>query len=226
MSRLWGNPEHLKYLANAICERYPDLDVLVPKSNSGSFTYDGIELGGERVANEVETRLEELRKNGHIITKFSITGYSLGGLVARYAIGLLYHKGVFEHIQPMVVAWWPVVEMKVNTADRVAELHNFCHTTPWRPNTIEGIYQPCVERFRGQGTFDQWQTVVCYRQVPRHRSTHLVNTGRPREYLHKSSGTVQEPKPVREYRQRPYCHVLYCRHFPDGSVREAGRTQD
>lgn len=74
----------------------------MPKSNSGSFTYDGIELGGERVANEVEARLQELKTNGHNIEKFSITGYSLGGLVARYAIGLLYHKGVFEQIQPVV----------------------------------------------------------------------------------------------------------------------------
>lgn len=102
MFRLWGNPEHLKFLNTTIRERYPDLDVFVPKSNSGSFTYDGIELGGERVANEVEARLEELKKDGHDIKKFSITGYSLGGLVARYAIGLLYHKGVFEEIQPVV----------------------------------------------------------------------------------------------------------------------------
>ena len=28
-------------------------------------------------------------------------GYSLGGLVARYAIGLLFSKGLFEHIQPV-----------------------------------------------------------------------------------------------------------------------------
>lgn len=101
-SSLWGHPAHLKYLTTSIKERYPDLDVLVPKSNAGSFTYDGIELGGERVANEVEARLEELKQNGHTIKKFSITGYSLGGLVSRYAIGLLYHRGVFEQIQPVV----------------------------------------------------------------------------------------------------------------------------
>jgi alpha/beta superfamily hydrolase len=85
-------------------QRFPEdkLEILVPKSNAGSFTYDGIELGGERVANEVEARLEELKKDGHDIKKFSITGYSLGGLVARYAIGLLYHSGVFETIRPVV----------------------------------------------------------------------------------------------------------------------------
>lgn len=94
----------MKYLTTSIKERYPDLDVLVPKSNAGSFTYDGAEVGGERVADEVETRLDELKKQGHTITKFSITGYSFGGLVARYAIGLLYHKGIFEQIEPVVCA--------------------------------------------------------------------------------------------------------------------------
>jgi alpha/beta superfamily hydrolase len=85
-------------------ERFPEdkLEVLVPKSNAGSFTYDGIELGGERVASEVEARLEELKKDGHEIKKFSITGYSLGGLVARYAVGLLHHSGVFDKIKPVV----------------------------------------------------------------------------------------------------------------------------
>ncbi len=60
----------------------------------------GIEVGAERVAREIEDALDELARDGHKITRFSITGYSLGGLVARYAIGLLYHKGVFEKITP------------------------------------------------------------------------------------------------------------------------------
>jgi hypothetical protein len=36
------------------------------------------------------------------ITKFSIIGYSLGGLVSRYAIGLLYSQGFFKNIKSMV----------------------------------------------------------------------------------------------------------------------------
>ncbi|KAF3034548.1 hypothetical protein E8E11_004124 [Didymella keratinophila] len=112
---LWGNPDHLKYLTTSIRERYPDLDVLVPKSNAGSFTYDGAEVGGERVADEVETRLEELRKEGHTITKFSITGYSFGGLVARYAIGLLYHKGIFEQIEPVNFTTFATPHLGVRT---------------------------------------------------------------------------------------------------------------
>ncbi|KAF1983991.1 lipase/serine esteras-like protein [Aulographum hederae CBS 113979] len=95
---LWGNPNHLRYLADGLRERYSEdkLHILVAKRNSGSFTYDGIELGGERVAKEIEETLEQLARDGTTVKKMSIIGYSLGGLVARYTIGLLYHKGWFE----------------------------------------------------------------------------------------------------------------------------------
>jgi esterase/lipase len=61
-----------------------------------------VDTGGERVANEVEEKLEELAEAGHDIKKISVIGYSLGGLVARFAVGLLYSRGVFEKIQPVV----------------------------------------------------------------------------------------------------------------------------
>ena len=75
--------------------------VLACRRNPGSLTYDGIEVGAERVAREIEDMLEDLGRDGHKITKFSIVGYSLGGLVARYAIGLLYHKGYFDKMTPV-----------------------------------------------------------------------------------------------------------------------------
>jgi hypothetical protein len=76
------------------------LIVLVCKRNAGSFTYDGIEVGAERVAREIEETLEELARDGYKIKKLSMVGYSLGGLVARYAVGLLHHKGWLDKIQP------------------------------------------------------------------------------------------------------------------------------
>jgi len=53
------------------------------------------------VTKEIEDALETLAEQGHDIKKLSIVGYSLGGLVARYAIGLLYSNGWFDHIQPV-----------------------------------------------------------------------------------------------------------------------------
>jgi Putative serine esterase (DUF676) len=85
-------------------EKHPEesLHILIAKRNSGSFTYDGVELGGERVCQEIEEELEKLAREGLTIKKLSIVGYSLGGLVARYAVGLLYSRGLFDKLEPMV----------------------------------------------------------------------------------------------------------------------------
>jgi hypothetical protein len=80
------------------------LHTLVAKSNSGNFTYDGIELGGERVCQEIEEEIENLANSGRKVTRLSVVGYSLGGLVARYAIGLLDSKGLFKDVKPVVSA--------------------------------------------------------------------------------------------------------------------------
>ncbi|KAJ5174473.1 uncharacterized protein N7482_000350 [Penicillium canariense] len=100
---LWGNPSHLDYVASALRERHDEdsLYILSAKGNSGNWTYDGIELGGERLAHEIEETLETLDKKGQKIKKLSIVGYSLGGLVSRYAIGLLHAHGWLEKLQPV-----------------------------------------------------------------------------------------------------------------------------
>lgn len=76
--RAIGNPTHLEYLSLALRSRYPHVRHLICKRNSGYFTYDGIETGGERVTKEIESALEEYSQNGVTINKLSIVGYSLG----------------------------------------------------------------------------------------------------------------------------------------------------
>lgn len=75
--------------------------ILAAQRNSGSYTYDGIELGGERVAHEIEDTLERLTARGYQIKKLSVVGYSLGGLVARYAVGLLQANGWLDKLEPV-----------------------------------------------------------------------------------------------------------------------------
>jgi hypothetical protein len=100
--RLWGKPSHLDYVASTLRDKFEDdVYILCPKANSGNYTYDGIELGGERLVHEVEETLESLAEQGQKITKISIVGYSLGGLLARYAIGLLYSRGWLDKLEPM-----------------------------------------------------------------------------------------------------------------------------
>ncbi|OBT94036.1 hypothetical protein VE01_07128 [Pseudogymnoascus verrucosus] len=98
---LWGNPNHLKNVAKVLREKYSEdeLHILVSKRNSGSFTYDGIELGGQRVCQEIEEELKRLSESGQTVKKLSMVGYSLGGLVARYTVGLLESRGLFDNIE-------------------------------------------------------------------------------------------------------------------------------
>ena len=55
---LWGNPEHLKYLADSLQEHHGKEKILtlVCESNSGNFTYDGVDVGAERAAAGVKYR--------------------------------------------------------------------------------------------------------------------------------------------------------------------------
>ena len=104
-------------MSTSLRERFSEdkVHILVAKRNAGSFTYDGIDTGGERVADEVEQKLEELARSGHDIKKISVIGYSLGGLIARYTIGLLYHKGIFERIQPVNFTTFATPHLGVRT---------------------------------------------------------------------------------------------------------------
>lgn len=71
------------------------------KRNSANYTYDGIEVGGERLAQEIEDELSELAEQGSRIIKISFVGYSLGGIIARYCIGLFFSRGLFDRLRPV-----------------------------------------------------------------------------------------------------------------------------
>ena len=103
-------------MAKSLRAKHPEenLHILVAKRNSGSFTYDGIELGGERVCQEIEEEIEQLARAGQEIKRLSVVGYSLGGLVSRYAVGLLDSKGFFEKIKPVVCCTWNCLQAPSN----------------------------------------------------------------------------------------------------------------
>ncbi|TFK51791.1 DUF676-domain-containing protein [Heliocybe sulcata] len=108
---MWGNPGHLSELNRIMCETHKrkedeesngtELEVLLAETNRDESTYDGIDWGGERVAEEVFAEVERFAKEGKKITRFSITGYSLGGLVARYVIGILFQRHFFDDVTPV-----------------------------------------------------------------------------------------------------------------------------
>jgi hypothetical protein len=104
------------YIESALRDKYSAdrLHILVPKGNAGNFTYDGIELGAERVTQEIESFLEQ-ELEGKQVKKLSVVGYSLGGLVARYAIGLLYSRGWFSKIEPINFTTFATPHLGVRT---------------------------------------------------------------------------------------------------------------
>ncbi|KAM7252664.1 hypothetical protein ACFE04_008173 [Oxalis oulophora] len=84
---LVGSPDDWRYAAQQFVKRLPD-KVIVHRSqcNCSKLTFDGVDLTGERLAKEVLSVIE----NRPELRKISFVAHSLGGLIARYAIGRLY----------------------------------------------------------------------------------------------------------------------------------------
>ncbi|ONI33716.1 hypothetical protein PRUPE_1G443100 [Prunus persica] len=86
---LIGSAQNWKYAAKQFLKRYPE-DVIVHCSecNCSMLTFDGVDVMGERLAEEVISVI----KRHPSVQKISFVGHSLGGLIARYAIGRLYER--------------------------------------------------------------------------------------------------------------------------------------
>ncbi|KAG2011830.1 lipid particle protein [Coprinopsis cinerea AmutBmut pab1-1] len=105
---MWGYPGHLAELSRVAQETHSlpaadgtRLEVLLAETNREDSTYDGIDWGGERVAKEIYDKVSELEETGSNVVKLSVTGYSLGGLVARYVVGILMQQGFFDKVTPV-----------------------------------------------------------------------------------------------------------------------------
>ncbi|XP_077216425.1 lipid droplet phospholipase 1-like [Tasmannia lanceolata] len=86
-----GSAANWRFAAKQFVKRFPE-DVIAHCSecNSGTLTFDGVDVMGERLAEEVISVIEHRPQ----LQKISFVGHSLGGLVARYAIGRLYGKKI------------------------------------------------------------------------------------------------------------------------------------
>lgn len=94
---LWGTPSHVQYIENQLNDAYPNVHVYKTGSHSEFRTYDGIDVNGQRVVDEILAETERLGN----VTHLSIVGYSLGGLISRYAIGILYTEHYFDLVIPV-----------------------------------------------------------------------------------------------------------------------------
>ncbi|KAJ9479946.1 Lipid droplet phospholipase 1 [Pseudozyma hubeiensis] len=71
--------------------------VLNSEVNSGDHTYDGVDWCGERLVKDIYAEVERIEKEDEDgrVGRISLIGYSLGGLVIRYAAGVMYADGFF-----------------------------------------------------------------------------------------------------------------------------------
>ncbi|ODV91119.1 hypothetical protein CANCADRAFT_117255 [Tortispora caseinolytica NRRL Y-17796] len=96
---LWGMPCHVKALEETLIKAFGStgqLDTLVISSNARTYMYDGIELCGIRCYQEIADYIDYSKHD-----RISLVGYSLGGLIVRYAIGLMYENHMFDNIKAM-----------------------------------------------------------------------------------------------------------------------------
>ncbi|KAF8973436.1 hypothetical protein BGZ46_009851 [Entomortierella lignicola] len=131
---LWGNVKHVNFIAEQLKQGLGNrILVYRAHSNQNSHTYDGVDICGQRLVQEIHEVIKVIEEGGDVkqmkghrrsrkrhvkskvamdfttmlrngkrkVTQFSFVGYSLGGIVGRFAIGILELEGFFERIKPM-----------------------------------------------------------------------------------------------------------------------------
>ncbi|KAF9140097.1 hypothetical protein BGX30_007038 [Mortierella sp. GBA39] len=134
---LWGNVGHVGFIAEQFKQRLGDrLLVYRAQANESGYTYDGIDVCGQRLVQEIHSVVKVIEDGGNVeemkgqklkpttttksdetkqdlskdigtaglsgsgkkqrkVAQFSFLGYSLGGLIGRFAIAMLDLEGFF-----------------------------------------------------------------------------------------------------------------------------------
>ncbi|KAG1303673.1 hypothetical protein G6F64_009871 [Rhizopus arrhizus] len=125
---LWGVKTHMNYIKKKLLEKYKrSIIVLNIDVNEAKYTYDGIDICGERAAQQIEGTLRQLEKMNRKVEKISMIGYSLGGLILRYAIGILGKRGIFDQIKPEYFITFATPHLGVRLPDNnlISRIFNF-----------------------------------------------------------------------------------------------------
>lgn len=121
---LWGNQKHMGTIESAIKDMLPDSSeekilTLSPSTYAYYKSYDGLEIIGSKVVSEILYWIEHLEmEENYKVVKFSIVGYSLGGLIARYAIGELFKIRFFETIKPIYFSTFATPHVGIQFYDK------------------------------------------------------------------------------------------------------------
>ncbi|KAG7014847.1 hypothetical protein SDJN02_22476, partial [Cucurbita argyrosperma subsp. argyrosperma] len=93
---IMGSSTDWRYAAEQFVKRLPDkIFVHCSERNVSKLTLDGVDVMGDRLAEEV---LEVIQRKPNL-QKISFVAHSVGGLVARYAIGKLYRPAETKKLE-------------------------------------------------------------------------------------------------------------------------------
>ena len=92
---MWGNENHLNSIIEHLQSHNDQLVLANCSSNKGLATYDGIDAQAGRFIAFIHEFIKSLDKS---VTHVSFLGYSLGGLVVRFAVGKLLLDGAIINI--------------------------------------------------------------------------------------------------------------------------------
>ncbi|KAF9929794.1 hypothetical protein FBU30_001230 [Linnemannia zychae] len=169
---LWGNVDHVRFIAEQFKQRLGNrLLVYRARANESAFTYDGIDVCGQRLVQEIHSVIKVIESGGNIeemkgqkltlttdkksaksrhssatesgtgstpkqrrVVQFSFLGYSLGGLIGRFAIAMLDLEGFFtpkdqggQGIEPMyfVTMATPHLGVRQPSRSRFTKVFNY-----------------------------------------------------------------------------------------------------
>jgi len=99
---MWGDSSHLLSVVNGIQKEIKDSVVHNCSVNSLFYSYQGIDCCGLRLKTDVLKFINSYNSDNRLpISQISFIGYSAGGLINRYCIGLLQTESFFDKVEPV-----------------------------------------------------------------------------------------------------------------------------
>lgn len=98
----WRAMNPVKYALENMDGGLQSCDIHISTANDFLLTRDGIKACGERLVDFIENIIITASLKCKSYDTISFITHSFGGIVARYAIGILYDKKMFDTIKPLL----------------------------------------------------------------------------------------------------------------------------
>ncbi|KZV65625.1 DUF676-domain-containing protein [Peniophora sp. CONT] len=92
--------DHLSLVTLAVPQPGTFLCLTTDPSGGNGGEYFSVDWDGEKVVQEILATLQMCKGRGQPISEISFFGFNIGGLLARYAVGILHQMKVFSEVKP------------------------------------------------------------------------------------------------------------------------------